>query len=271
MRNNYDIVLSIAGSDSSAGAGIQADIKSVAACGGYCATAITALTAQNTCGVESVNIVSDDIVRAQIDAVMVDLRVKAIKLGMLPSVGIVATVKEYIERYGIENVVLDPVMISTSGCTLVEDCVSRDIITKLLPLTRVITPNIPECEFICGIKITCESDFENAAHYFKKMGTRALLLKSGHLTCDMITDNLYDFETGEIHKFRYNKVNTINTHGTGCSLSSSLAAHLAQGYSLMESVRLSEEYIHGAIESAICYEVGKGHGPINHFYKYDKI
>lgn len=269
MREKYDIVLSIAGSDSSAGAGIQADLKSVAACGAYCATAITALTAQNTCGVNSVNIVSDEVVKAQIEAVMDDLTVAAIKLGMLPSVGIVECVRETILKYNIENVVLDPVMIATSGDMLVSDEVANEIIKKLLPLARVITPNIPECEFICGIKIEKEEDFMKAADFFKKAGTKAILLKSGHLKGEMIRDHLYDFELGEHVVYEYDKIDTQNTHGTGCSLSSSIAAYLAQGCTISQSIQNAENYIHNAIERAT-YRLGSGHGPINHFYELDK-
>lgn len=263
----YNIVLSIAGSDSSAGAGIQADIKSVSACGAYCATAITALTAQNTCGVNSVNIVSDEVVAAQIEAVMNDLEVDAIKLGMLPSSGIVENVRRTISRYGIRNVVLDPVMISTSGHLLVSECVAHEIIKNLLPLSTVITPNIMECEFISGIKIEGEADFCKAAEFFRSIGTKALLLKSGHLEGDKIRDYLYDFTSGETVVYEYDKIKTNNTHGTGCSLSSSIAAYLAQGNDVITSVKLAEDYIHEAIERGNDYTIGKGYGPINHFYK----
>lgn len=263
----YKIVLSIAGSDSSAGAGIQADMKSVAACGGYCATAITALTAQNTCGVKSVNIVTDEVVKAQIDAVMEDLDVNAIKLGMLPSSGIVKIVKNTIMKYGVKNVVLDPVMIATSGDMLVSDSTAREIINELLPFATVITPNIPECEFISGIKIECEDDFAKAADFFRIIGTKSVLLKSGHMKGDKIRDYLYDFESGETSIYEYNRLETVNTHGTGCSLSSSIAAYLSQGYSIKDAVCKAEEYIHGAIDGAK-YKIGNGHGPINHFYRH---
>lgn len=266
---DYKIVLSIAGSDSSAGAGIQADIKSVSACGGYCATAITALTAQNTCGVRSVNIVSDEVVKAQIEAVMEDLKVDAIKLGMLPSSGIVVSVRDAIRRYSINNVVLDPVMIATSGDMLVSDCVASEIIAKLLPLSTVITPNIMECEFISGLKIDSEDNFAQVADFFKKAGTKAVLLKSGHLRGLKIRDYLYNFVDDEVHIFEYNKIDTKNTHGTGCSLSSSIVSYLAQGYKISEAVRRAEDYIHSAIEMAD-YVIGNGHGPIHHFYNLSR-
>ncbi|MEG0499655.1 MAG: bifunctional hydroxymethylpyrimidine kinase/phosphomethylpyrimidine kinase [Rikenellaceae bacterium] len=261
----YKIVLSIAGSDSSAGAGIQADMKSVAACGGYCATAITALTAQNTCGVWSVNIVSDEVVKAQIDAVLEDLDVAAVKLGMLPSSGIVMSVRDAIVCHGIKNVVLDPVMIATSGDMLVSECVAREIITKLLPLATVITPNVMECEFISGLTIHGEEDFARAADFFRKLGTKAVLLKSGHLKGVKIRDYLYNFVDNEVHIFEYDKLDTQNTHGTGCSLSSAIASYLVQGYPISEAVRRAENYIHSAIAGAD-YVIGHGHGPIHHFY-----
>lgn len=264
----YKIVLSIAGSDSSAGAGIQADMKSVAACGAYCATAITALTAQNTCGVRSVNIVSDEVVKAQMEAVLEDLKVDAIKLGMLPSSGIVRSVRDAILNFSIENVVLDPVMIATSGDMLVSECVAGDIIQKLLPLSTVITPNVMECEFISGVKINSERDFVLAADFFKNCGAKAVLLKSGHLEGLKIRDYLYNFAENEVHVYEYDKIATKNTHGTGCSLSSAIAAYLAQGYPISESVRLAEDYIHKAIERAD-YVIGCGFGPINHFYKLE--
>lgn len=266
MREKYNIVLSIAGSDSSAGAGIQADMKSVAACGAYCATAITAITAQNTVGVDAVDIVSDEMVRAQISAVIRDLDVTAIKLGMLPSSGIVNEVHSAICSSGIKNIVLDPVMISTSGAMLVSNEVAKLIIDRLLPLTTVATPNIPECEFITGLEVKSVSDFELVADYFKERGCKSLLIKSGHLSDGDISDYLYDFTTGERHIFRFERIESKNTHGTGCSLSSSIAAYLSQGYSLAESIGKAEEYIHCAIESA-GYVIGKGFGPINHFCK----
>lgn len=266
MREEYNIVLSIAGSDSSAGAGIQADMKSVAACGAYCATAITAITAQNTVGVDAVQVISGDMVKAQIIAVINDLDVKAIKLGMLPSSDIVCCIEEIIKKSEISNIVLDPVMISTSGAMLVSNEVAELIIERLLPLTTVATPNIPECEFITGIKVKTVKDFDLVADYFRERGCKSLLLKSGHFEDGDISDYLYDFTTGERMIFSFKRIDSKNTHGTGCSLSSSISAFLAQGYSLKESVSKAEDYIHTAIETAK-YVLGNGFGPINHFCK----
>lgn len=261
----YSVVLSIAGSDSSAGAGIQADIKSVAATGGYCATAITALTAQNTMGVNAVSIVSADMLSAQIKAVTEDLNVKAFKLGMLPSEDIVKCVREAICSHGVANVVLDPVMVSTSGDMLVSPAVAEGIIKQLIPLATVVTPNIPECEFITGLKVSQESDFESVAQHFKALGCRALLLKSGHLSSGNIRDYLYDFVLDKQYVFEHERLTTPNTHGTGCSLSSALASYLAQGMELSEAVREAEYFVHQALTHAT-YKLGAGHGPINHLY-----
>ncbi len=269
MREKYNIVLSVAGSDSSAGAGVQADLKSVMACGAYCTMAITALTAQNTCGVQSVNIVSDDVVSAQIGAITDDMKIDALKLGMLPTRGIVERVRRLIVDNNISNVILDPVMVATSGDLLVGGDVAKEIISSLLPLATVITPNIPECEFISGIKINGEEDFAQVAEYFKGLGSRALLLKSGHLDGDMIKDHLYNFENGDHIVYEYVKIETKNTHGTGCSLSSSIAAYMAQGHGINDAVKLAEDYIHTAIASAT-YKLGNGCGPVNHFYMLDK-
>lgn len=270
MVKEYSIVLSVAGSDSSSGAGVQADLKSITACGSYCTMAITALTAQNTCRVNSINVVADDVVHAQIEAVVSDFKIDSIKLGMLPSVGIVKCVKEAIIKYQIPNVVLDPVMISTSGDMLVDIEVAQEIIRELLPLSKVVTPNISECEFITGMKINRELDFPSIAKCFKDMGSKSLLLKGSHLGGDLISDYLYNFESDECDIFEFMKIKTLNTHGTGCSLSSSISAYLSQGYDLFSSVSKAESYIHSAI-SAATYKLGDGFGPINHFYELENI
>ena len=262
-------VLSIAGSDSGAGAGIQADMKSIAACGGYCTTAITAITAQNTTGVRAIEILSKEIVKQQIEAVMEDFNITAIKIGMVPSMAIVDTIVEIIKKYGIKNVVLDPVMIATSGDMLVDSKVANHIIENILPVCSVITPNIPESEFITKIKINSENDFKDVAKHFEKLNCKSLLLKAGHIKGEILTDYLYDFETNKTHKFSYQKINTPNTHGTGCSLSSSIAAYLSLGDNIQTAVEKAEEYIHMAIIKAD-YKIGEGHGPINHLYKLEQ-
>lgn len=258
-------VLSIAGSDSGAGAGIQADLKTVTACGGYCTTAITAITAQNTVKVNSVEIISDNMVKAQIDAIMKDFNITAIKIGMVPSKGIVEIIENTIKKYNIKNVVLDPVMIATSGDLLVSKDVAEIIIEKLLPLCSVITPNIPEAEFISKIDIKSENNFSEIADFFKQKKCKSLLLKAGHLDSEILTDYLYDFEHGITTKHSYRKIKTPNTHGTGCTLSSSIAAFLSNGENIQQAVQKAEVYLHNTIETAN-YIIGDGHGPVNHFY-----
>lgn len=266
----YPVVLSIAGSDCSAGAGIQADLKSAAACGAYCLTAITAVTAQNTQGVRGIEIVSDDMIRAQLNALTDDIAVDAVKLGMLPSAGAVELSAETIERWGCGSVVLDPVMVSTSGHMLVAPEVAQRIVERLLPLALLATPNIPEAEFISGERIVSEADFGKAARRFEALGCRALLLKGGHLKQAELTDTLFDFRTGETRKFTFPKTDTPNTHGTGCSLSSAIAALLAQGSPLTEAVERAEAYLHRALEAGAAYALGSGHGPIDHFFTLRK-
>ncbi len=259
------IVLSVAGSDSSSGAGIQADIKSVMACGGYCATAITAITAQNTKGVNDIEIVSERVFRSQLDAILNDLDVRSIKIGMLPTVGMVESLREVITQSEVKNIVLDPVMVSTSGAMLVEPAVAEAIKERLFPLATLITPNIPESEYLTGLKIGGIEKFGDVAKAFADMGCSALLLKSGHLTEGDISDYLYNFESGDSRVYSYERINTTNTHGTGCSLSSSIATFLAKGCSLEVAVAKAEEFIHRAI-SAANYTMGSGYGAINHAY-----
>lgn len=260
-------VLSIAGSDSGAGAGIQADMKSVAACGGYCTTAITAITAQNTVGVTKVEILSNSIVKAQIDAIMSDFNITAIKIGMVPSIEIVDVIIDTIKNNSIKNVVLDPVMVSTSGDMLVSQSVITHIIKNLLPHCSLVTPNIPEAEFISKIKIESEKDFQSVADFFSGINCKSLLLKAGHMNSQTLTDYLYNFDNNSKSCYQYQKIDTQNTHGTGCSLSSSIAAYLSQGDAIEVAVEKAEEYIHEAIEAAN-YVLGDGHGAINHFYKW---
>lgn len=263
--NRVSIALSIAGSDSSAGAGIQADIKSAAALGVYMASAITAITAQNSCGVDAVDIISTEMVRSQIDAVASDMRVEAIKTGMIPNVAIVDAVIDAIERYNIKNIVVDPVMVSTSGATLIDTVAISKIIDKLFPISTIITPNSVECSYITGYKIDSYSSFDKAAQKFEPLGAEFLLLKGGHIDSTKTLDILYDFKNGDSYRYEFSRVDSPNTHGTGCSLSSSIAAMLAIGESVEQSVLIAEEFVHSAIESAKELKYGAGFGAISHF------
>ncbi len=257
--------MTIAGSDSSAGAGIQADIKSAFAAGVYCATVITAVTSQNTCSVRAVAAMSPETVASQADAVLDDMNVTAVKCGMLPDRVIVETVAAKAAAGRLPNLVVDPVMISSSGARLMDDDAIEVLIHRLLPHAALVTPNIPEACRITGVDIRGEDDFDRAAEIFSKLGCKALLLKAGHLTGDTLTDVLYDFVSGEVHGFGFERIDTLNTHGTGCSLSASIAARLSQGMNLREAVQGAEEFLHMAIRRGWGRKWGEGHGPVDHF------
>jgi hydroxymethylpyrimidine/phosphomethylpyrimidine kinase len=274
MKKKYNRVLTIAGSDSGGGAGIQADIKAISAMGCYAASAITAITVQNTLGVEAVHAVPLDILSGQIDAVLSDIGADAIKIGMLHSAEVANIVADKIEKYGIQNVVLDPVMVSTSGHRLIEESAIEVIKTRLIPLARVITPNIPEAEILSGRKICNEGDFPETAKILsatalddslRRHGV-SVLLKAGHLTGEDLIDYFYNAEDGSTTTLPSKRVYTRNTHGTGCTLSSAFAAALAKGESLTEAAESAKKYIEQAIISGADYEIGHGHGPVNHFF-----
>ena len=262
----YNKVLTIAGSDSGGGAGIQADIKAISAMGCFATSAITAITAQNTLGVDAVHPVPLDILAAQIDAVLSDIGTDAIKIGMLHSAEVVSLVANKIEQYGITNVVLDPVMVSTSGHRLIEIEAIEVLKQRLIPLARVITPNLPEAEILSGCTITAQQDFPQIATLLSHNNTTSVLLKAGHLNGDTLTDYFYNAEDGSMTLLPSRRVDTRNTHGTGCTLSSALAAALARGESLTEAAISAKRYIEQAIITGAKYDIGHGHGPVNHFF-----
>ena len=264
MKKRYNTVLTIAGSDSGGGAGIQADIKAISAMGCYAASAITAITVQNTLGVQAVHPAPLDILRGQIDAVLSDIGADAVKIGMLHSSEVVILVAEMIEKYGITNVVLDPVMVSTSGHRLIEENAVEVIKSRLLPLARVITPNVPEAEILAGCKIAGEDEFEAIARRLSDNGNVSVLMKAGHLSGDSLVDYFYNAEDDTITRLQSKRVQTKNTHGTGCTLSSAFAAALAKGEGLTMAATSAKRYIEQAIISGAEYEIGKGHGPVNH-------
>lgn len=264
MKMRYNTVLTIAGSDSGGGAGIQADIKTISALGCYAASAITAITVQNTLGVQAVHPVPLDILRGQIDAVLSDIGADAIKIGMLHSSEVVNLVAEMIEKYQIRNIVLDPVMVSTSGHRLIEEDAVEVIKTRLMPLARVITPNVPEAEILAGCKITGEDEFEAIARRLSDNGNVSVLMKAGHLSGDSLVDYFYNAEDDTITRLQSKRVQTKNTHGTGCTLSSAFAASLAKRENLTDAAISAKRYIEQAIISGAEYEIGKGHGPVNH-------
>lgn len=266
----YKTLLTIAGSDSGGGAGIQADMKAASACGCFGMSVITAVTAQNTKGVAGVHIVPAEFVRMQAEAVLNDIGADAVKLGMLPTPEIIDVVVDVITKYNIQNVVLDPVMVATSGDRLIsEEAVDR-IVSKLLPLSRVVTPNIPEAEFITGMKVdgADESSFFAIAESLLNKGARGAMIKSGHIEGKQVTDYLFDGSIDAVHRYPYVKIDTPNTHGTGCTLSSAIAAFLAQGFPLPKAVERAEDYIHRAIQVGAAYKIGNGHGSVHHFFNF---
>ena len=264
MNKRYYRVLSIAGSDSGGGAGIQADIKTISAMGCYATSAITAITVQNTLGVQAVHPVPVDILESQIDAVLSDIGTDAIKIGMLHSAEAANIVANMIAKYRINNVVLDPVMVSTSGHRLAEENAITVIKNRLMPLSRVITPNIPEAEILAGCKIEGEKDFEKVARLLSHHSGVSVLLKAGHLDGKYLVDYFYNAENNTITKLPSKRVETPNTHGTGCTLSSALAAAIARGEDLTTAALSAKRYIEQAIISGAEYKIGNGYGPVNH-------
>ena len=263
---NYPRVLTIAGSDSGGGAGIQADIKSISANGCFATSAITAITAQNTLGVNAVEGLSIDILEGQIEAVLSDIGTDSVKIGMLHSAEVVRSVARLLRKYGIKDVVLDPVMVSTSGHKLIEDSAIAVLKSDLMPLARVITPNIPEAEILLGEPIEKQGDLPAAARRLAQQYDVSVLLKAGHLVDDELIDIFYNYETGEVIELSARRVDTPNTHGTGCTLSSAFAAQLAKGLPLTEAARAAKAYINNAIIHGAAYKIGNGHGPVCHFY-----
>ncbi len=258
--------LTIAGSDSSGGAGIQADLKAFSALGAYGASVITALTAQNTRGVRAIHEVPADFVRAQLDAVFEDLRIDAVKIGMLASPAIIEVVAEAIERYRPAVVVLDPVMVAKSGDALLADEAVAVLRSRLVPLATLLTPNLPEAATLLDrAEPIGRADMDEVAAQLRALGPDAVLLKGGHLEGDDLVDLLDDGE-GVPLRLASKRFDTRNTHGTGCSLSSGIAARLAGGEGLRDAVILAHAWLQGAIAAAEDLSVGEGHGPVHHFH-----
>jgi len=267
-KQNYKKALSIAGSDSGGGAGIQADLKTFSANGVYGTSALTAITAQNTEGVRDIHPVPPEIIESQIDAVMEDIGTDAIKIGMLHSSEVIRTVMHSLQKYKMENVVLDPVMVATSGDKLLQDDAIETLIRELIPAVSVITPNIPEAEIILNKKINTREDFKQAAQDLSQTGAKAILLKSGHFKGDELSDIFYLASEDALIEIPFQRVDTKNTHGTGCTLSSAVAAWLARGRSMKEAIQKGLDYTHQAIQEGAHYQLGHGHGPVHHFYKF---
>ena len=258
-------VLSIAGSDCSGGAGIQADLKTFSAHGVFGMTAISSVVAENTFRVIEFQNVRPDIIEKQIDAVFEDIPPDAVKVGMLSCREGMLAVAGKLRQWQAQNIVVDPVMYEKNGCALMEPDSISTLIAEIVPLADVLTPNIPEAEEISGIRIQTRDDMAKAARLIHQMGCRAVLVKGGHSDGDA-TDILFDGR--EIYFFSSARIPTKNTHGTGCTFSSAIAANLANSHSVYESVELAKDYITAAIQHAL--PIGHGHGPTNHFYKFFK-
>ena len=258
--------LTIAGSDSSGGAGIQADIKTMTMNGVYAMSAITALTAQNTTGVRGILESTPEFLKQQIDAVFEDIYPDAVKIGMVASSELIRIIADSLRRYGAKNIVVDPVMVATSGSSLMKTDAVQTLIEKLLPLATVVTPNIPEAQVHSGMEIQSREDMHTAA---KKIGDSygcAVLLKGGHSVSDA-NDLLY--ANGDFTWFYGKRIDNPNTHGTGCTLSSAIASNLAKGYTLTESVQRSKDYFSGALAAML--DLGQGSGPMNHAFVLHEI
>lgn len=268
MMKNYKRVLTIAGSDPSGGAGIQADLKTFSACGCFGTSAIVAVVDENTVGVTGVHPVPLDFVIGQIKSVLDDIGADAIKIGMLHSSELIRGVKETLAKYNITNIVLDPVMVATSGDKLLQDEAIETLKNDLIPFARVITPNILEAEILLERKISEQRDLPVVIRDLSANGRVSVLLKGGHLKEELLTDVFYNAETDEIIELSSKRIDTRNTHGTGCTFSSAIAAYLAYGLPLNDAVRHAKEYMKSAIIAGASYEIGKGHGPVHHFFNF---
>ena len=257
-------VLTIAGSDCSGGAGIQADIKTIIMHKMYAMSVITALTAQNTTGVFSIFECSPEFVSEQLDAIFTDIFPDSIKVGMVSNKDIIKVISSKLKQYKCENIVIDPVMVSTSGCKLISDDAIQSIIDYLFPIATIITPNIYEAAILCGFKIDNEEDMISSAHEISKKLEGAILIKGGHLSH---SSNDLIYQHGEYHWLKSDKIDNSNTHGTGCKLSSAIACNLASGEKIQKSVKNAKNYINRCLNSMLNF--GKGSGPINHYCSID--
>lgn len=256
-------ILSIAGSDCSGGAGIQADLKTFVAHKHYGMSVITALTAQNTTGVTGIYEATPSFVGMQLDAVFADIYPDAIKIGMVSNVDIIKVISEKLIQYKAKNIVVDPVMVATSGSKLLKNEAINALTSNLLLLADIITPNIPEAESLCGFPIHSLSDMEKAARYISNNINGAVLIKGGHCDDNYHSNDLL-LESNDVHVFYSDRIPNPNTHGTGCTLSSAIACNLADGYDIKHSIEQAKKYITGAIRDGL--NLGKGSGPLNHCY-----
>jgi hydroxymethylpyrimidine kinase/phosphomethylpyrimidine kinase len=268
MKRTYYKVLTIAGSDSGGGAGIQADLKTISAMGCFGMSVITALTAQNTKGVTGIHAVPSAFAGMQMEAVFSDISVDAVKIGMLYSAELIETVAQVLKKYKIEKIILDPVMVAQSGDKLLEDNAIEAIKIHLMPLSMVVTPNLPEASVLLDRKLQGFEDIKKGAKDLSGYGSGGVLIKGGHRKDNESTDFLYLAKEDKFVVLKGERINTINNHGTGCTLSSAIASCMAKGCGIEEAVRKAKTYINEAIRAGSNYNIGHGHGPVHHFYKF---
>ncbi len=269
-------VLTIAGSDSGGGAGVQADLKVITSLGGYGLSVITAITAQNTLGVTRIQDIDLDVIEAQIDAVLLDIGADIVKIGMLASPEIVHTVAIALRRHGMKKIVLDPVLRATSGASLGGDDTAQAMMKELFPVASIITPNLDEASLLLGRELNSPNDFKLAAQELLEMGPQAVLIKGGHLdaTHTQITDYLMwrsiedDLEVVLSKEFKHDRITTANTHGTGCSLASAIATYLADGHELTHAVAKAISYVEAGLEAGKFLSIGEGPGPLWHMFEF---
>ncbi len=254
--------MTIAGSDSGGGAGVQADLKTFAALGVYGASTLTAITAQNTVGVTAVHEIPTSVIRAQIDAVLTDIGADAVKTGMLSSSAIIECVADALEHWSVPALVVDPVMVAKSGDSLLQEEAVGALRIRLLPLASVVTPNVPEAEVLTGINISSDADVRDAARAIVGMGAKAVVVKGGHRE-GPATDIFFDGD--QFHEFTTARIDTVNTHGTGCTFASAVAAGLAKGLPVLDAVGAAKEYVTEAIRHS--FPIGQGHGPLSHLWR----
>ncbi len=269
-EKQYKRVLTIAGSDSGGGAGIQADLKTISANGCYGLSVITALTAQNTVGVTGIFPVPVSFVEQQLETVLSDIGADAVKIGMLFSPELIIAVARQLEKFQIKNIILDPVMIAQSGDKLLQADAVSALRKYLVPMAKVVTPNLPEASVLLDRNIDQLDELHQAAKDICQFGCSSVLIKGGHLEGKDSDDCLYICDTDQIHYFPAKRITTQNNHGTGCTLSSAIASNIAQGLDVANAVQAAKEYITGAIGAGADYVIGKGHGPVHHFYRFFK-
>lgn len=266
----YPSVLTIAGFDGSGGAGIQGDIKAISALGCFATSVLTALPVQNTTGVKSIYPIPNEAVQQQLETIIEDIYPDAIKIGMVHNNDLVDSIHDFLLLHKAIPVVFDPVMVATSGHQLINNETIHAVIEKLFPLAAIITPNLDEASILAQMPIRTVKDMYKGGEKIQELGVKNLLLKGGHLKTKELT-SLYFSETGQVQEFHFEKYNTNNTHGSGCTLSSALASYLALGKAMEEAVARAQEYVHLAINHAKDVKIGKGNGPLNHFFNPQKL